>query len=116
MKQVIALMLGLVAGTASFAQSTADQNPDVVVTSTNQKVRVFVAPQPTKAFIKLFDNQGHVLYTQTANLAQGFRQQLNLTQLEPGSYRLTVVKDGQTIDKTVVIQDIPAQKQVTLES
>lgn len=113
MKKVIALMLGLVAGTASFAQAN-DPNSDVIFTSTNERVQVYIAPQPATASIKFFDAEGHILYTKTANVATGFRQKLNLTELAPGSYRLTVVKDGETVEKTVVIKDVPAQKEVSI--
>ncbi|GAA4457740.1 hypothetical protein GCM10023189_28950 [Nibrella saemangeumensis] len=116
MKKIIALMLGLVAGTASFAQQTIDQTPDVVITSANQKLHLYVAPQTANATIKLHDAVGHLLYVNTANAANGVRQTFNLTNLEAGTYRLSVVKDGQTTQKTVVVETVPAQKQITLEA
>ncbi|GAA4419699.1 hypothetical protein GCM10023187_54260 [Nibrella viscosa] len=121
MKKIIArvtiqLMLGLVAGTASFAQSTDNPTPDVVITSANQKLQLYVAPQTSTATIKLHDNVGHLLYINTANAAKGVRQTFDLTNLEAGTYRLSVVKDGQTVEKTVVVENVPAQKQVTLQA
>ena len=115
-RATVRLMLGLVASTASFAQSTADQNPDVIVSSFNQKVRVYVAPQSSTATIQLTDAQGHVLYTHTENVAKGMWQKLNLTELEPGTYRLSILKAGQAVEKTVVIEEVPSQKQVTLKA
>ena len=111
---MIALMLGLVAGTASFAQTATDNTPDVVVTSTQEKLQLYVAPQSTRATIKLHDKLGHLLYTTTTNITNGFRQTFDLSNLESGTYRLSVEKAGQTIDKTVVIGSVPAQKQISL--
>lgn len=114
MKTVIALMLGLAASTASFAHSTGNPSNDVVVSSANQKLQVYVAPQPGQATIRFADAAGHILYNRTENAAQGLRQKLNLSELAPGTYHLMVTKAGQVIDKTIVIEDVPAQKQVAL--
>lgn len=111
---MIALMLGLVAGTASFAQTATDTTPDVVVTSTREKLQVYVAPQSANATIKLHDQMGHLLYTTTTNVSNGFRQTFDLTNLESGTYKISIVKNGQTTDKTVVIESVPAQKQILL--
>lgn len=115
MKTTLALILGLVASTASFATTTTDNTPNVFVQSSNEKVQVYVAPQATKATIKLLDEDGHTLFTKTSNAENGIREKLNLSQLAPGTYRLTIGKGGETVEKTIVIEDIPAQKQVSLK-
>lgn len=109
-------MLGLVAGSASFAQQTTANDPDVIVQSANQKVQVYVAPQTTEATIRLLDEVGHTLFLKTGSAANGLRQKLDLSELEPGSYQLTITKAGQTIEKTIVIATVPAQKQVSLKA
>jgi hypothetical protein len=116
MKTLITLMLGLVASAASFAQSTDSPSTDVIVSSVNQRLQVYIAPQSATATIRLFDAAGHELYNRTESAVQGLRQKLNLSELEPGTYHLTVVKNGQTINKIFVIEEVPAQKQVTLEA
>lgn len=115
MKKTLALILGLVASTASFATTTSDNTPNVFVQSANEKVQVWIAPQATKATIKLVDENGNTLFTKTGNAQNGIREKLNLSQLAPGTYRLTIGKAGETVEKTIVIEDIPAQKQISLK-
>lgn len=116
MKKILALLLGLTAASASFAQPITDNQQDVLFHSTNQKVEVYVAPQTTDATIKLLDGEGHTLFSKTSNVANGFRQKLDLSELDPGSYHLTVLKDGQKVEKTIIIESIPAQKQISLKA
>ena len=117
MKKVIVLMLGLVAGTASFAQPTpvADSS-SVMMTTGPEKIKLFVAPQATTATINLLNEQGHVLYKQKVNLQNGFRQNFNLSELEPGMYQMVVLTDGQRVIKTFVVDQVPAQKRITLQA
>jgi hypothetical protein len=120
MKKTLILMLGLVASTASFAATTTDNTPvqqpgDVFVQSANEKVQIYVAPQATNATIKLLDEDGHTLFTKTSNAQNGIREKLDLSQLEPGTYRLTIGKGSETIEKIIVIENVPAQKQVSLK-
>ncbi|WP_338875916.1 hypothetical protein WBJ53_09800 [Spirosoma sp. SC4-14] len=116
MKKVIALLLGLTAASASFAQNTTDDQQDVFIRSTNQKVEVYVAPQTADATIKLLDGEGHTLFLKTSTVINGFRQKLDLSELEPGSYHLTVLKAGEKVEKTIVIETLPAQKQISLKA
>ena len=123
MKKTIMLMLGLVAGTASFAQESNAQliasttEPQVHLMATaNQKVRLFVQPEETKGSIMLLDEKGHSLYTETVTLHKGISQQFDIAQLATGKYSLKITTPTGTVTKTFVIQTIPQETFVVLES
>lgn len=123
MKKTILLMLGLVAGTASFAQEsnsqalTAATEPQVhVMATSNQKVRLVVQPEASKGKISLFDEAGHSLYTETVALKEGINQQFDIAQLATGKYRLKITTDSGTVTKTFIIQPVPHETFVVMES
>ena len=122
MKKTILLMLGLVAGTASFAQESNSQTfastePLVYMsTTTNQKVRLIVQPEASKGKIALLDEMGHALYTETVALNEGIIQQFDIAQLTSGTYRLKVTTPTSTVTKTFIIQPVSQERQVVLES
>ena len=123
MKKTILLMLGLVAGTASFAQEsnsqalTAVTEPQVhVMASSNQKVRLVVQPEASKGKIVLFDEAGKSLYTETVSLYEGINQQFDIAQLATGKYRLKITTDSGTVTKTFIIQPVPHETFVVMES
>lgn len=117
MKKVIALMLGLVAGTASFAQTTSPAPvANVILTSASEKLKLFVAPEAATATVNLMDAEGHVLYTHKVDLQKGFRQDFNIAGLEPGTYQIAVRTGSQAVIRTFVIDDVPAQKQIILQA
>ncbi len=122
MKKVIALMLGLAAGTASFAQTSASQTtsplvPQTRITmTTDQKIKLFVSPVSERAQIALQDADGHALYTEYVTLAHGLGQQFDVSSLAVGTYRLTLTTDGQTIVRTFVVQPVPNQTFIVMES
>jgi hypothetical protein len=122
MKKTILLMLGLVATTASFAQQTTLQPPVAsisqtrLIATTDQKIKLFVQPQPTKGQIILRDVQGHSLYTATVALQNGLGTQFDISDLAVGTYQLTVTTGTQTITKTFVVQPTPNQTFVVLAS
>jgi len=74
MKKTLLLMLGLVAGTASFAQQTPVQTPTTdtpqtrLVITPDQKIKLFVQPLATSGQLSLLDAQGHVLYGANVSL------------------------------------------------
>ena len=122
MKKTILLMLGLVAGTASFAQESNSQTfastePLVYMsTTTNQKVRLIVQPEASKGKIALLDEMGHALYTETVALNEGIIQQFDIAQLTSGTYRLKVTTPTSTVTKIFIIQPVSQERQVVLES
>ena len=122
MKKVIALMLGLVAGTASFAQESASQtnNPSVpqthITMTTDQKIKLFVSPISERAQIALQDADGHALYSEYVTLAHGFDQQFDVSGLAVGTYHLTLTTNDQTIVRTFVVQPVPNQTFIVMES
>ncbi len=122
MKKTILLMLGLVAGTASFAQEsnaqiTAATEPQVrVMATSNQKVRLLVQPEASKGKIALLDEEGHALFTETVALHEGINQQFDIAQLATGKYRLKITTDGGTVIKTFIVQPVPHETFVVLES
>ena len=115
MKKTIALMLGLVAGTASFAQQTPSQTPATDSPQTNliitpdQKVKLFVQPLAANGRLSLLDEQGHVLYGANVSLQKGFGQQFDITGLPVGTYRLLIKANNETATKTFVVQPVPEQ-------
>lgn len=117
MKNILLLMLGLVAGTASFAQTTQGETPaaNLVVTSTH-KLKLMVGQQDAKGTIALVDNAGHVLYNDSVNLQKGLNQNFNIDALSSGTYQVVVTIGKQSIVKTFVVDEKPAQTVVTLNA
>ena len=110
-------MLGLVAGTASFAQTTDDKTLQTRVSITNdQKVKLIVGRDQGMAQISLRDADNHVLYTKKVDLSDGLRQYFNIAQLENGAYQLEVAVGNENVIRTFVIGEQPAQKVVTVNS
>lgn len=122
MKIVIALMLGLVAGTASFAQASASRTNSPLVPQTHitmtadQKIKFHVSPVSERAQIALQDADGHALYTEYVTPAHGFDQQFDVSGLAVGTYRLTLTTNEQTIVRTFVVQPVPNQTFIVMES
>ncbi len=115
MKKTIALMLGLVAGTASFAQQTPSQTPATntpqthLVITPDQKIKFFVQPTPGLGTLTLLDAQSHVLYGANMSLQKGIGQQFDISGLPVGTYRLLMKLGNETVTKTFVIQPVPNQ-------
>lgn len=115
MKKTITLMLGLVAGTASFAQQTPSQTPisdtpqTHLIITPDQKIKLLVQPLNTKGQLSLLDAQGHVLYGANVSLQKGFGQQFDITGLPVGTYRLLIKVNNETTTKTFVVQPVPEQ-------
>ena len=117
MKNTLILMLGLVAGTASFAQTTTPKTPATSVTvTTDQKVKLIVAREEATAAITLRDADGHVLYTENVNLRNGLYQRFNIAQLANGTYQIAIAIGNDTVVKTFVVDEQPAQKLVAIRS
>jgi hypothetical protein len=117
MKKVFILMLGLVAGTASFAQTTEPQSPVATISVTSdQKLRLVISRENAKASVILRDTQGHVLYNSNVSLIDGLMQKFNLSELALGTYKLAVIIGDEVIEKTFTIDEQPAQKLVALRS
>jgi hypothetical protein len=115
MKKTIALMLGLVAGTASFAQQTPSQTPASDTPQTNlaitpdQKIKLLVQPLAANGQLSLLDAQGHVLYGANVSLKKGLGQKFDITGLPVGTYRLLIKANDETVTKTFVVQPVPEQ-------
>ncbi len=117
MKNIVILMLGLVASTASFAQTTIDKTPAATVSvTTDNKVKLIVAPEEAIATITLRDADGHVLYVSNQNLRDGVRQYFNIAQLAYGIYQLSISVGKESMVKTFEVKEIPSQQVVTLAS
>ncbi len=117
MKNIFILMLGLVAGTASFAQTTGSKTPATSVSITaDQKLKLIVARENASALVTLRDTEGHILYSSTVDLRDGLSQKFNLSELGIGSYQLAVSVGNEVVVKSFVIDDQPAQKIVALRS
>jgi hypothetical protein len=117
MKNVFILMLGLVAGTTSFAQTVDTQAPIARLTiTTDQKVKLLVAPEKSTAAVILRDAVGHVLYSENVNLTNGLQQSFDITQLTYGTYEFAIAVGKATVVKTFVVDEQPAQKLVAIRS
>ncbi len=117
MKNTLILMLGLVAGTASFAQTTSSKTPATSISiTTDQKVKLIVGRDEATAAITLRDGDGHVLYSENVDLRNGLYQQFNIAQLANGTYQIAVAIGKDTLVKTFVVDEQPAQKLVAIRS
>ncbi|MBD2701330.1 hypothetical protein IC229_11825 [Spirosoma sp. BT702] len=116
MKKLAILMLGLTIATASFAQTT-DKTPETSVSiTTDQKLKLIVGRESAIATVRLLDAQGHVLYSEQADLQDGLRQNFDLTALDYGTYELSVSVGKERVVKEFVIDDKPAQKIIEVRS
>lgn len=107
MKKVLTLMLGLVATTASFANTpaiTPEAAQTRVVMTTGQKIKLYVQPLQTKGQVAVLDAKGQTVFTETVNLQKGLSQQFDFANLGMGTYRLTLATGSETVTKTFVVQ------------
>ncbi|WP_338876349.1 T9SS type A sorting domain-containing protein [Spirosoma sp. SC4-14] len=110
MKKVLFLMLGLVAGTASFATSTPEKNTvsqNRVVMTADHKIKLFVQPTQSKGELAIVDTKGQKLFNETVALQKGLHQQFDFSGLSTGTYQLKLTTGNQTITKTFVVQADP---------
>ena len=117
MKNVFILMLGLVASTASFANSASKNEPsaDLAVT-TDHNIKLTVGAEEAKAVVILRDVDGHVLYRNQVDLQQGFNQKFNISELPTGTYQIAVTVNKQSTVKTFEVGVQPAQTVVKIGS
>ncbi len=116
MKKILLLVLGLVAGSASFANTTETNQPSATASIISKdKVKLVVAPMDAKARIDLLDDFGHVLYTSKLNLGGGFLQIFDISNLQKGVYKLAVSVGKQRTVKTFDITEIPSQPVVKIQ-
>ena len=115
-------MLGLVAGTASFAPKTIAQSIDTptpqarVVMTADQKIKLFVQPLPARADLAITDVGGHSLYTSTINLNKGLGLQFDVSGLSAGTYQMTLKTGSEVVTKTFVVQLVPYESFVVLKA
>ena len=110
-------MLGVVAGTASFANNTTPNAPATkLVVTTDHKLNLTIASQEAKAVVILRDDNGHILYRDQVNLQQGYHQKFNLNELPTGSYQIAVTVGEKSTVKTFEVGLQPAQKFIKIGS
>lgn len=110
MKKVLILMLGLVASTASFANSSTPQTSAAetrLVMTPEHKVKLYVQPLQTNGQVAILDADGRAVYTETVNLKKGLSQQFDVSSLGNGTYRLTLTTGSETQTRTFVVQANP---------
>lgn len=111
MKNILILMLGLVASTASFATSNEPNKPVAaqtrLVMTDAHKIKLYVQPLETKGQLSIQDATGRAVFTENVNLQKGLNQQFDVSNLSIGTYRLTLVAGTQTLDRTFVVQADP---------
>lgn len=122
MKKVILLMLGLVAGTASFAQESVAPAPVVsgpivhLIAKPDQKVQFIVQPDNSSGHISLRDEAGHFLYSANVSLREGLNQQFDIANLGIGTYRITLSAGSERVIKIFEVKPVPYSTIVTLKS
>ena len=115
-------MLGLVAGTASFApksiaQATNTPTPQArVVMTADQKIKLFIQPVQVEGEVAITDANGHSLYTSTMNLKKGLGLQFDVSGLSAGTYRMTLKTGSEVVTKTFVVQPVPYESFVVLNA
>ncbi|GAB3796680.1 hypothetical protein GCM10028819_14710 [Spirosoma humi] len=111
MKNILILMLSLVASTASFATSNEPSKPAAVQTrlvmTDAHTIKLYVQPLETKGQLSIQDAIGRTVYTESVNLQKGLNQQFNFANLSTGTYRLTLVAGTQALNRTFVVQADP---------
>jgi hypothetical protein len=114
MKKILLLVLGLVAGSASFANTNDDSKLSAKTSVIgNDKVKLVIAPMESKATLELMDSEGHLLYSSRINLSHGIKQVFDVSHLEDGLYQISLsVGDEHTI-KTIDITAITSQQMIT---
>lgn len=118
MKKVLTLILGLVAGTASFAQVADSTTPSTNLYMTaDNKLKLIVGPETAKATIILRDMDGHVLYRNNAvDLQKGISQKFSLDDLTTGTYQVAVTVGKHSTVRTFEVGVVPAQKVVKIDA
>lgn len=115
-------MLGLVAGTASFAPKSIAQTNDTptpqarVVMTANQKIKLFVQPVQAEGEVAITDAEGHSLYASTMNLKKGLGLQFDVSGLSAGTYQMTLKTGSEVVTKTFVVQLVPQESFVVLKA
>jgi hypothetical protein len=110
MKNALILLVGLMAGTASFANPTVPQHTTAqarVVMTTENKIKLFVQPLQTKGQLSIRDAAGKPVYSQNVTLQKGLSQQFDCSDLSIGTYQITLTTNNETITRTFVVQADP---------
>src|SRR5919202_1669391 len=118
MKQVLILMLGLVASTASFANPSIPQHSVAqtrLVMTPELKIKLYVQPIQAKGQLAIWDANGQAVYSSTVALQKGLSQQFDVANLGVGTYQLTLVTGNEIITKTFVVQANPNQSFIVQE-
>lgn len=114
MKKILLVVLGLVAGSASFA-NTNDNTKLTAKTYVvdHEKVKLIIAPMNAKAIVELTDAEGHVLYSSNVNLSSGIKQVFDVSHLERGMYELSLSVGNERTVKTIDITEMTSQQLIT---
>lgn len=116
MRKNLLLVLGLVAGSASFAKT--DDHAKLSATTSlidNEKVKLVIAPMNAKARLDLKDNNGHLLYSSNVDLSRGIRQIFDVSHLENGIYKLSLSAGKERTVKTIDITEMTSQQLITFQ-
>ncbi|GAB3920157.1 T9SS type A sorting domain-containing protein [Larkinella terrae] len=116
MKKIGMLMLGLLAGTVSFAhQPLTSTTPARLVMNTENKIRLYVQPLQSKGQLAIWDANGRPVYFSTVALQKGLSRQFDFSSLSAGTYRLTLQTNAETVTKRFVVQANPNESFVVQE-
>ncbi|CAN5609781.1 hypothetical protein BH09BAC4_BH09BAC4_25370 [soil metagenome] len=110
MKKVLMLMLGLAAGTASFANNSTPQTSTTqthLVMTPEHKIKLYVQPLQAKGQLAIWDDNGQAVYIQNVALQKGLSQQFDVSSLGTGTYRLTLTTGNETQTRTFIVQANP---------
>lgn len=121
MNTFFALLLAGTLHTAAPVASPAPATPTYLVNehmavwvSNDRKLHVVLGQQQAEADIRLSDEETDYVH-QSVKLHQGtISQTYNLSAMPNGAYQLTIRLDQHVIRKTVVVEEAPVLRQITI--
>lgn len=117
MKKILLIVLGLAAGSASFAKTDDSNKPSASASViNNEKIKLTVAPMNAKARVDLTDFSGHVLYSNNVNLEKGSLQIFDISALEKGEYQLSISVGKERVTKTLDIGETVSRQLVAIQN
>ncbi|SFD47919.1 hypothetical protein [Spirosoma endophyticum] len=116
MKNILLLVLGLVASSAAFATASEPSKPLAIASLIGyDKVKLVVASQEATATLALQDEQGHVLYSSNVNLRGGLTQKFDISGLEKGIYKLSISVGKERTVQSFTVTEVPSHPLITLQ-
>lgn len=119
MKKTLILMLGLMFGSASFAEVEKDTTNNVPILAKvsvlkQGKIALTLSPADEVAFIKLNDEKGNLIYENKVYLKKGVTQPFDISELSPGKYNFIIKTTDEEVNETFVIKPADPSRSVQI--